>query len=425
MNTNIATLTLKNMAAAHRQLQNNMGDAFTTTLSSFRNYLKTTALWFAKDSEGRWVEYGTCDANGIAWTAETLFAYGYKEVMKVFKNADKTVFLQNIVPVETTTATENDKPLVFNTGYKVRINAGVNQLTAMDVDSLAQAIDSFEQQGFGFGFNIKHTRTYKINGQDFWAIYSHSDKTAMDLTGYIIRRQGNTWFLDAHNLSDLRYVIGEVDMYYFDETVAPAAELKETTPAMETTVAPATPAVETVTDKDPTEDLEYAKAHMEYNFCLIGNLVAYQNAIANQIATEYTAPPVLVKPVIGGFNTQYYSFIKHEVELTGAYEVQVGYKDPKRGVARCLFPVTSMDSDRLAVIEMLLHGLFNGLDTLHYQLRKYRVVLNPLANDGMGIAQATDYGGKVHRVPFIITFNGLPVSEIAFSEYRDYLSRNW
>lgn len=223
------------------------------------------------------------------------------------------------------------------------------------------------------------------------------------------------------------------DFYVFTktaETMPPAAELKETTPAMETTAAPATPtpAVETVTNKDPkdpTEDLEYAKAHMEYNFCLVGNYVAYQNAIAHQIATEYTAPPVLVEPVIGGFNTQYYSFIKHEVELTGAYEVQVGYKDPKRGVARCLFPATSMDSDRLAVIEMLQSGLFNGLDTLHYQLRKYRMVLNPLTNDGLGIAQATDYNGKVHRVPFIITFNGLPVSEIAFGEYRDYLSRNW
>ena len=107
MNPHIATLTLKNMAAAHRQLQNNMGDAFTTTLSSFRNYLKTSALWFIKDSEGRWVECGTCDANGTAWTAETLFAsYGCNEVMKVWKNADKAVFLQNIVPVTATPAVE-------------------------------------------------------------------------------------------------------------------------------------------------------------------------------------------------------------------------------------------------------------------------------------------------------------------------------
>jgi uncharacterized protein (UPF0179 family) len=42
--------------------------------------------------------------------------------------------------------------------------------------------------------------------------------------------------------------------------------------------------------KMATEDLEYAKAHMEYDFCLIGNRVAYQNAIANQIATEYADP---------------------------------------------------------------------------------------------------------------------------------------
>jgi len=109
MNTNIATLIMKNMAAAHRQLQNNMGDAFTTTLTSFRNYLKTTALWFVK-SEDRWVEYGTCDVNGVTWTAEALFAYGYQEVMKVFKNADKAVFLQNISAAEVQTTAPTQMP---------------------------------------------------------------------------------------------------------------------------------------------------------------------------------------------------------------------------------------------------------------------------------------------------------------------------
>ncbi len=128
-------------------------------------------------------------------------------------------------------------------------------------------------------------------------------------------------------------------------------------------------------DSMATEDLEYAKAHMEYNFCL------------NQIATEYA--------------------------------------DPKRGTVQCLFPPTSVEEDRQAVIMMLQNGFVDGWDTLHYRLNKYKMIANPYELNGLGAALITDATGTCHRVPFIITYGGLPFNQQAFEEYHGYLSRNW
>lgn len=600
-----------------------------------------------------------------------------------------TVAVQTEEEVEVETApvqpVETDKPVIYNANYKVRMDAGSNHVT-VTTDNFKQAVSLFNQQGFV----IKHTRMYKINGQDFWAIYNHEEKTAMDLTGFIIRQGGNnTWMLDQHNLDNLRYLIGEVDMFYADpvETapvqpvaVQPAAvdfrtmvegktvkirvngkvyagrvvgfkldfpkvwvreihtEIEfsrnailravegdrileggsetsvqpvETTP-VETPVQPVAMATEctlkttpvakpnpvmtnaiaqevstslqpavsqpSVSMKRLTNTYYYSPSKMVTNkkfdleeapgeflaevrdyfgegayrvkyiapvitdigkdydgdddfyqvlvVCISGDQfmmtkpkwqtnwqvmpfhgevkvgdylldTPVETATQDEMEVDNSYSPVAIPVTDNEWAEDFLSemesssltrvriwvllyraglrdyrvskrrpeqlslsdlvnlgeletnliispegdevwdagwecwrertqeFITSVKAKTEATDIELRYADSKRGDVQCLFLSSSVEEDRQAVIMMLQNGFIDGWDTLHYHLNTYRMLSNPYELNGFGAALVTSATGTCHRVPFVITYGGLPFNQQAIDEYHNFLSRNW
>lgn len=118
-------------------------------------------------------------------------------------------------------------------------------------------------------------------------------------------------------------------------------------------------------------------------------------------------------------------FITSVKAKTEATDIEVRYADSKRGDVQCLFLSSSVEEDRQAVIMMLQNGFIDGWDTLHYHLNTYRMLSNPYELNGFGAALVTSATGTCHRVPFVITYGGLPFNQQAIDEYHNFLSRNW
>jgi len=628
MNTNIATLIMKNMAAAHRQLQNNMGDAFTTTLTSFRNYLKTTALWFVK-SEDRWVEYGTCDVNGVTWTAEALFAYGYQEVMKVFKNADKAVFLQNISAAEVQTTAPTQMPFhplqddamfnkqIYNLFAKHHIN--VTSITKQDgpwhmdkpwqidtdrgsfllnrvegdydnwgITPVTVAVQTEEEvevetapvQPAAVDFRTMvegKTVKIRVNGKvyagrvvgfklDFPKVWVREIDTEIEFSRNAILRavegdrileggsetsvqpvetapvatpvetapvatpvetapvatpvetkqSTNTHYYSPSKMVtnkkfDLEEAPGEflaAVRDYFGEGayrvkyVAPVitdigkdydgdddfyqvlvvcqsgdqflmtkpkwqtnwqvmpfhGEVKVGDYLLDTSVETTTqdavevdnshsPVAIPVTDNEWAEDflaemesssltrvriwvLLYRAGLRDYR---VSKRRPEQLSLSDLVNLGELETNLIISPEGDEvwdagwecWRERTQEFITSVKAKTEATDIEVRYADSKRGDVQCLFLSSSVEEDRQAVIMMLQNGFIDGWDTLHYHLNTYRMLSNPYELNGFGAALVTSATGTCHRVPFVITYGGLPFNQQAIDEYHNFLSRNW